>query len=94
MKDLREDCYFYYELQEMGAYVPNCSYDKYEYGYCPCNENCKHYISKTDVHKLVKTLVRCENCRHAEVSPSGLIKCRGIFRSKEWFCADGLRKEE
>ena len=40
----------------------------------------------------VGELVRCADCRHAEVSQSGLIKCRGIFRSREWYCADGERK--
>ena len=39
-------------------------------------------------------LVRCADCRHAEVSPSGLIKCRGIFRSREWYCADGERRND
>ena len=39
-------------------------------------------------------LVRCADCRHADISPSGLIKCRGIFRSKEWFCADGVKRDE
>jgi len=39
-------------------------------------------------------LVRCADCRHADISQSGLIKCRGIFRSREWFCADGERRED
>jgi len=39
-----------------------------------------------------EAVVRCADCRHADISPSGLIKCRGIFRSKDWFCADGVKK--
>lgn len=54
MKNKRKDCYFYYESQEMSAYVPNCSYDSlYEYGFCPCYENCKHYISSREAHELI-----------------------------------------
>ena len=44
--------------------------------------------------KEQKELVRCADCRHAEVSQSGLIKCRGIFRSREWYCADGERRDD
>ena len=44
--------------------------------------------------KEQKELVRCDDCRHAEVSQSGLIKCRGIFRSREWYCADGERRDD
>ena len=44
--------------------------------------------------KEQKELVRCADCRHAEVSQSGLIKCRGIFRSREWYCADGERRTD
>ena len=42
--------------------------------------------------KEQEAIVRCADCRHADISPSGLIKCRGIFRSREWYCADGERK--
>lgn len=62
MQELREDCYFYYESKEMSATVPNCSYDSsYEYGYCPCNKECKQYISKREVHRLIKEFVRCRS---------------------------------
>ena len=43
--------------------------------------------------KTPEEIVMCKDCRYADISPSGLIKCRGIFRSKEWYCADGKRKE-
>ena len=42
--------------------------------------------------KEQEAVVRCADCRHADISQCGLIKCRGIFRSKEWFCADGERR--
>lgn len=54
------------------------------------------YQLQDDFHAILKeqeAVVHCAKCRYAEVSPSGLIKCNGIFRSKEWFCADGERKD-
>lgn len=71
-----------------------------------CSKDCQYWDNKAtaaecteelakDVLTLLKEqkeLVRCADCRHADISPSGLIKCRGIFRSREWFCADGERK--
>lgn len=50
-------------------------------------------VELLELLKEQKELVRCADCRHADISPSGLIKCRGIFRSREWYCADGERKE-
>lgn len=38
-------------------------------------------------------LVQCKNCKHVEISPSGLMKCNNIFRSPDWYCADGEAKE-
>jgi hypothetical protein len=49
-------------------------------------------VELLELLKEQKELVRCADCRHADISPSGLIKCRGIFRSRDWFCADGERK--
>ena len=49
-------------------------------------------VELLELLKEQKELVRCADCRHADISPSGLIKCRGIFRSREWYCADGERK--
>ena len=43
--------------------------------------------------KEQEAVVRCADCRHADISPSGLIKCRGIFRSREWYCADGEKAD-
>ena len=51
-------------------------------------------VELLELLKEQKELVRCADCRHAEVSQSGLIKCRGIFRSREWYCADGERRDE
>ena len=49
-------------------------------------------VELLELLKEQKELVRCADCRHADISQSGLIKCQGIFRSKEWFCADGERR--
>ena len=51
-------------------------------------------VELLELLKEQKELVRCADCRHAEVSQSGLIKCRGIFRSREWYCADGERRDD
>ena len=51
-------------------------------------------VELLELLKEQKELVRCADCRHADISPSGLIKCRGIFRSKEWYCADGERRTD
>ena len=51
-------------------------------------------VELLELLKEQKELVRCADCRHAEVSQSGLIKCRGIFRSREWYCADGDRRTD
>lgn len=104
MNKCREDCYFYYESQEMSAYVPNCSFDaQYEYGFCPCSENCEHYISKKEAHKLIKKIVRCKDCSHGELEPWNKTqqnyRClkseyEGCYDYHEgdWFCAGGKRR--
>jgi hypothetical protein len=51
-------------------------------------------VELLELLKEQKAIVRCADCRHADISPSGLIKCRGIFRSREWYCADGERRED
>ena len=98
MKKLRKDCYFYYESQEMSAHVLNCSFDaQYEYGFCPCSENCKHYISKNEAHNLIKQITRCKDCKNREesVSPYWELWCNRLDcgRDSDWFCADGERKD-
>ena len=50
-------------------------------------------VELLELLKEQKELVRCADCRHADISPSGLIKCRGIFRSREWYCADGEKAD-
>jgi len=71
------------------------------YRFTSCVDDCPYHGNgcarklKEDAIALLKEqkeLVRCSDCRHADISPSGLIKCRGIFRSREWYCADGERK--
>ena len=92
MKKLREDCYFYYESQEMSAHVPNCSFDaQYEYGFCPCSENCKHYISKNEAHNLIKQITRCKDCKYNDDGEC-IIKAGWFPVKPDWFCADGEHK--
>lgn len=59
MRDLKPkhktDCYFYEEVQDMAAYIPTCNYYK-QLGKCPC-ENCKKYISGSNVLKIVRKMV-------------------------------------
>ena len=52
-KTYKQDCYFYEEMQDMNAHIPYCSYyDNMEPN--DCNEQCKYYISKSNVFKLIK----------------------------------------
>ena len=39
-------------------------------------------------------LVRCKDCKNITVSPSGLLTCNGIFRTADWYCADGVRRDD
>ena len=104
MNNYRTDCYFYCESQEMGAYVPNCGYDsKYEYGFCPCSENCKHYISRKEAYELIKNIVRCKDCKHVsiciatEIMPDMPYYAHCTLTEEthdpDWFCADGEKKD-
>ena len=51
----KENCYFYVEVQDMGGRIPTCNYI-HKLGHCPCC-NCKKYISRNDVYKIVKDYV-------------------------------------
>lgn len=51
----KTDCYFYEEVQDMGAHIPTCGYH-HKLGYCPCEE-CKKYIHSGDVLKGVRDYV-------------------------------------
>ena len=48
----KDDCYYYEEVQDMGARIPCCTKHKYELGVCPC-DICKEYISKADARKII-----------------------------------------
>ena len=39
-------------------------------------------------------LVRCKNCKHSTVSENGLIKCGHTFRTADFYCADGEKKDD
>ena len=48
-------------------------------------------------HIPVKELVKCKDCKHAQEGSMGEVCCEllegnDIFRSEEWFCADGESK--
>lgn len=38
-------------------------------------------------------LVRCKDCKHSTVSENGLIKCGHTFRTANFFCADGEKRD-
>lgn len=51
----KTDCYFYTEVQDMGAHITTCGYH-HKLGYCPC-EDCKKYIHSGDVLEGVREYV-------------------------------------
>lgn len=59
MSELRTDCYFYYEAQDMNAYVPNCSapVSGPEFGSCPCSDDCKYYISNREAREIIRKAI-------------------------------------
>ena len=48
-----------------------------------------------DVRELLneQEVVRCKDCKHSTVSDNGLIKCGHTFRSADFFCADGEKRD-
>lgn len=48
-------CYWYAEWEDMGAKVPTCNYYK-RYGECPCNLECKHFITKREIDDIVRNM--------------------------------------
>lgn len=57
------------------------------------NESKKDISGGMPLMEKAKELVRCKDCKNADISDSGLIKCSGFFRCADWFCADGEAKE-
>lgn len=53
--EYKTDCYFFADVQDMGAHIPTCNYNN-QLGYCPC-ENCKKYIKQSEVFQEVKQKV-------------------------------------
>lgn len=51
----KTDCYFYTEVQDMGAHIPTCNYH-HKLGHCPCTD-CKKYIKSSDVFDIIKNHV-------------------------------------
>ena len=67
----KEDCYYYFVENDMGAYVDCCA-KSYTFGDCPCEE-CMRYLPKNDIKKIVKALEdirdsmdknQCYACNH------------------------------
>lgn len=54
----KTDCYFYTEVQDMGAHIPTCNYH-HKLGHCPC-DNCEKYIKKSDADEIIKRHVNKE----------------------------------
>lgn len=46
-------CYWYNVYNDMQARVPTCEYYG-EYGHCPCDYDCKHYISKQEADDIIR----------------------------------------
>lgn len=48
-------CYWYHEYQDMSASVPTCDYYR-QYGKCPCEPECEHFITKEEVDDIVRNM--------------------------------------
>lgn len=59
MSELRTDCYFYHESQDMNAYVPNClsPISGPMFGSCPCSDDCKYYINNGDAREIIRKAI-------------------------------------
>ena len=56
MKNVKySNCYWYHEYQDMSASVPTCDYYR-QYGECPCEPECKHFITKREVDGIVRNM--------------------------------------
>lgn len=49
------NCYWYHEYQDMAASVPTCDYYR-QYGECPCEPECKHFITKREIDDIVRNM--------------------------------------
>lgn len=49
-----EECYWLGEWEDMGASCKTCECDKCEQEYSPDCHECKYYISKIEVEKMVE----------------------------------------
>ena len=56
MEDVKyKICYWYHEYQDMSASVPTCDYYR-QYGECPCEPECEHFIAKKEVDDIVRNM--------------------------------------
>ncbi len=49
---INRECYWCHEYRDMNAIIPTCEYYG-KYGHCPCDDECKHYISKEEVNHII-----------------------------------------
>ena len=62
MKNIKySNCYWYHEYQDMSASVPTCDYYR-QYGECPCEPECKHFITKKEVDGIVRNMRGEKEC--------------------------------
>lgn len=47
----KEDCYYYTEVQDMGAHIKTCSMQD-RIGICPCN-GCSNYLPRSKARKII-----------------------------------------
>lgn len=50
---LNRECYFYVDVQDMGAYIPTCRKQDC-LGVCPC-DNCKSFLPMSKADKIIKS---------------------------------------
>lgn len=62
MSELRTDCYFYHESQDMNASVPNCLSPASGpmFGSCPCSDDCEYYINNREAQGIARRAVYSE----------------------------------
>lgn len=53
---IRRNCFWYRPWRDMSATIDQCYF--YSDGECPCNKDCKWYISKHTVDDLMYTILQ------------------------------------
>ena len=91
MPEACDVCPFNYDFCWCKAFGDHDNWEKYSDDW---NENVCERTTRPEYCPLKEQeLVRCKDCKHIEISPSGLMKCNNVFRSPDWYCADGVAKD-